>query len=405
MPQFPSHIFGMHDPGAENLFTNATKSGWITVTVKVNPPDHNGDFSALANAGLGVIVRLNNGYGSDGTIPFAAQYSTFAQQCAAFVAASHGAKIWIIGNETNMVAERPGNTGGANNDGEVITPDLYARCFANCRREIKQRSGHANDWIAPAAPAPWNNQTQYSGNGDGDWVKYFQDILSQCVQLNAPPDALALHTYTHGFDANLITSDEKMGAPFQNRNKHFRTYRDFIGVIPSALRTLPIFITETQAADPDWWQNRNIGWIQAAKKERKSTIGTWRKQTSRSKPSASFAGSAATVAGALPTRAHCRTIFAPRSKTIIACAGARSCSQPIHSPPLRLPPRNNCRGCRSTPMPRCTASRRQTTSAIRRLTNSISPSPVKRTSVKCSTAALCTSSAAIGATSSGSRSR
>ena len=264
MPQFPSHIFGMHDPGAENLFTNATKSGWITVTVKVNPPDHNGDFSALANAGLGVIVRLNNGYGSDGTIPFAAQYSTFAQQCAAFVAASHGAKIWIIGNETNMVAERPGNTGGANNDGEVITPDLYARCFANCRREIKQRSGHANDWIAPAAPAPWNNQTQYSGNGDGDWVKYFQDILSQCVQLNAPPDALALHTYTHGFDANLITSDEKMGAPFQNRNKHFRTYRDFIGVIPSALRTLPIFITETQAADPDWWQNRNIGWIQAA---------------------------------------------------------------------------------------------------------------------------------------------
>ena len=111
MPQLPTHIFGMHDPGAEALFTSASKTGWVVVTVQVNPPDHDGNFSALANASLRPIVRLNNGYGAAGTIPVAAQYDAFAQQCAAFVAGSQGAQIWVIGNETNSPAERPGNSG------------------------------------------------------------------------------------------------------------------------------------------------------------------------------------------------------------------------------------------------------------------------------------------------------
>lgn len=260
----PSHIFGMHDPGGEQLFINAQKTGWVTITVKVNPPDSNGDFTSLANANIGAIVRLNNGYSSDGTIPVSTQYDTFAQQCASFVASSRGAKIWLIGNETNFALERPGNTGA--NDGEVITPDKYAQCFAKCRTAIKSLPGHADDWIVPAAPAPWNVQTTYPGNASGDWATYFRDILTQCVALQAKPDALAIHTYTHGFDASLITSNDKMDS-FPNRFKHFRAYRDFLNAIPSTLRTLPVFITESQASDPDWWQNRNIGWIQAAYKE------------------------------------------------------------------------------------------------------------------------------------------
>ncbi len=269
MSPFPSHIFGMHDPGAEPLFLSAGKPGWITITVKVNPPDSNGDFSVLANAGFGVIVRLNNGYGSDGTLPISAQYDVFAQQCAAFAGASRGAHIWIVGNETNIATERPGNTGS--NDGEVITPAKYAECFAKTRAAIKRVPGHLNDWIIPAATAPWNNQTPYPGNTVGDWTKYFQDVLASCVRLGAPPDALALHTYTHGFDASLVESEEMMAAPFHNRHYHFRAYRDFLGAVPAALRTLPVFITETQAADPDWWQNRNVRWIQAAYAE----INAW----------------------------------------------------------------------------------------------------------------------------------
>ncbi len=262
MPQLPSHIFGMHDPGAESLFTSAGKTGWVVVSVQVNPPDHDGNFSALANAGVRPIVRLNNGYGSAGTIPFPAQYDAFAQQCAAFVASSSGAQIWVIGNETNSGWERPGNSDGTG--GEAITPTLYAQCFAKCRAAIKNLPGRASDWVVPSAPAPWNNQTMYSGNANGDWVKYFQDVLNQCVALNAKPDALSIHTYTHTLDPSLITINRPMDAPFQNRQFEFRAYRDFIGAIPSSLKSLPVLITETQA---QFWQNQNVNWIQLAFKE------------------------------------------------------------------------------------------------------------------------------------------
>lgn len=269
MSPLPAFIFGMHDSGAESLFLQAGKPGWITATVKVNPPDSNGDFSSLAGQGLAVIVRLNNGYDSDGTIPASAQYDAFAQQCAAFASTSRGAAIWIIGNETNLPFERPGNNGGSG--GEVITPQLYAQCFAKCRAAIKRLPGHINDWIIPTPVAPYNNQTQYPTNPNGDWVKYFQDILVECVKLGAQPDALALHTYTHGFNTGLITSEDKMTPGFPNNHYHFRAYRDFLSVVPAYLRALPVFITETQAADPDWWQNANIGWIQAAYAE----INSW----------------------------------------------------------------------------------------------------------------------------------
>jgi N-acetyl-anhydromuramyl-L-alanine amidase AmpD len=267
MPDLPQHIFGLHDLGGESLSLNAGKPSWVVVTVKAS--DGGADFSALSNSGIGVIVRLNHGYGSDGTVPPSSQYDAFAEACASYAGGSKGVRIWIIGNETNLAAERPGNSGG--NDGEMITPDRYAQCFAKCRAAIRNQPGHDEDWVIPAAPAPWNNQTTYPGNPAGDWVQYFQDILNQCLQLAAPPDALALHTYTHGFDASLIASEQMLGAPFPNRHFHFRAYRDFLGAVPAALRMRPVFITETQAADPTWWQDRNIAWIQSAYAE----INAW----------------------------------------------------------------------------------------------------------------------------------
>ncbi len=272
-PPIPQYIFGMHDPGGESHMVNAGKPGWVVVSVKVNGPDHDGNFAALANKGLGVLTRLNNGYGSDGTIPFAAQYDAFAQQCASFVAGAQGCKIWIIGNETNLGWERPGNNNGQG--GEVITPPLYAQCFAKARAAIQKLAGHSDDWVIPAPPAPWNNQTAYAGNESGDWVKYFADILSECIKLGHTPDALTLHTYTHGFVKDLVTSEQMMGAPFSNRRYHFRAYRDFLGAVPAALKNIPVLITETQAADPDWWQNQNSGWIQAAFKE----VNEWNAQS------------------------------------------------------------------------------------------------------------------------------
>ena len=45
-----SYIFGMHDPGAEQLFKNASRTGWVVVSVQVNPADFNGDFTSPHSA-------------------------------------------------------------------------------------------------------------------------------------------------------------------------------------------------------------------------------------------------------------------------------------------------------------------------------------------------------------------
>ncbi|MBI3536197.1 MAG: N-acetylmuramoyl-L-alanine amidase [Chloroflexi bacterium] len=262
MPTLAKYIFGMHDGGGEHLMLNAGKPGWVMITQKAS--DSGGDFSGYANAGLGVIVRLNWGYGSDGTLPPSNQYDAFAQQCANYVAQSRGASIWIIGNETNLRGERPGNSDS--NPGEVLTPDKIAQCFAKCRAAIRRTPGHENDWVCQPPPGPWNPETQYPGNG-GDWVTYLRDILNECIKQGHPPDAIALHTYTHGYDAGLCSSGELMGPPYTSYHYHLRAYQDFMKVIPASLRNRPVLITETQPADPGWWQNRNIGWIQSAYKE------------------------------------------------------------------------------------------------------------------------------------------
>lgn len=269
LSQLPQHIFGMHDAGAERIFGDAGRRAWVVLSkVAGDAPE---DFSALSNAGHGVIVRLNNGYGSAGTIPFSSQYDALASACARYVAGSQGAHIWIIGNETNLKSERPGS---GSPEEEVITPEKYAQCFAKCRAAIKDVSGHGDDWVIPAPPGPWNVETSYPANPLGDWVNYFRDLLSECVKQGAPPDALALHTYTlRNYDAGFVTSEAKFDNPaYASRHFHFRAYQDFLSVVPPSLRALPVFITEAQA-NP--WENRDVGWIQAAYAE----IHAWNANT------------------------------------------------------------------------------------------------------------------------------
>ena len=113
-------------------------------------------------------------------------------------------------------------------------------------------------------PSPlFNTQTAYKGNPNGDWVRYFADVLFQITSQGGKVDALALHAHTHGYDANFITSDAKAGKPFANRHWHFRVYRDFLAAVLPMMRKLPVFITAAFPLDPGW-TNANRGWIQAA---------------------------------------------------------------------------------------------------------------------------------------------
>lgn len=262
------YIFGIHEEGGEKYMLAKGKPGWIVFTEELgaDPNNRTGrDYRRWSDQNLGVIVRLNHGYEPNGTIPHSSRYADFAQRCANFVAASRGAHIWIIGNEPNLPIERPGGR-----TGEVITPQMYARCYRLCREAIKQVPGHENDQVCVAAIAPWNNETTYPGNSLGDWVVYFQDVL----RLLGPDgcDAIALHTYTHGADPNLIFSTARMGPPFQHRYYHFFAYRDFMEAIPASMRHLPVYITETNQNDP--WADVNSGWVRNAYAE----IHWWNQQ-------------------------------------------------------------------------------------------------------------------------------
>ncbi|MBX3014924.1 MAG: M23 family metallopeptidase [Caldilineaceae bacterium] len=374
------YIYGIHEPGGENHMLAAGRPGWIVFTEEVgHDPSvrRGGDYRSYSDRGLGVIVRLNNGYYPNGTIPNSRQYSNFAQCCANFVANSQGCKIWIIGNEMNYRIERPLAVGAtvappaapqptpsatptsvappavdeptllagvrqwlqswwqgitstppptpaatapvsplppiqlspddpylralperfsaihfptpadaprradvesanAAADGtEVITPTLYAQCYQLCRNAIRRVAGHENDQVLIGAVAPWNNQTTYAGNERGDWIQYFKDILNLLGPTGV--DGITLHTYTHQADPNLITSEQKMNPPFADRYFEFRTYQDFMNAIPTSMRSLPVYITETNQDVP--WVNQNLAWVQRAYGE----IDWWNRQPNTQK--------------------------------------------------------------------------------------------------------------------------
>jgi hypothetical protein len=263
---YPAYIFGMHDRGGEHLMLDKDRRGWVLVTeaVGADPNNRNGsNYTDLSNRGLGVIVRLNHGYGTAGTIPPSSQYSNFARRCGNFVAASPGCQVWIIGNEMNLANERPGGSGG-----QVITPQLYASCFQKCRTEIRRRPGHGDDQVVVGAVGPWNTETKYPGNQRGDWAQYFADVLKL---LGDAVDGIALHTYTHGSAPDLVFSDATMNPPFQNYHYHFRAYRDFMAAIPTSLGSRPVYITETDEYGA--WENQNTGWVRKAYQE----INDWNK--------------------------------------------------------------------------------------------------------------------------------
>ncbi len=257
---YPPFIFGLHDRGGEQLMLDKNKRGWVLVTEAVGADPYNyggSNYTDLSNRGLGVIVRLNHGYGTAGTIPHSSQYDQFARRCGNFVQASPGCHIWVVGNEMNLANERPGGP-----NGQVITPQLYATCFKRCRDQILSRPGRGDDQVVCGAVGPWNTQTKYEGNQRGDWIKYLADILQL---LGDEVDGISLHTYTHGQEPHLVFDSATMNPPFQDYHWHFRAYRDFMTAIPSGLRDRPIYITETDQYSA--WRNANTGWVRNAYKE------------------------------------------------------------------------------------------------------------------------------------------
>ncbi len=240
----------------------AGRHGWVLelAAIGLDGATTPADFADLADAGLGVMVRINHGYGSAGTLPTPDRYPQFAAACARYVARSRGCHVWIIGNEPNHELERP--------EGRLILPHEYAQAYTLCRAAIKAVPGHADDQVLVAGPGPWNATTTYAGNEKGDWVRYFVHTLTTLSADGC--DGFALHTYTHRLDAGFITGDYFHTTPgYRHLRNEFRTYRDFMNAIPDRFRHLPVFLTETDPTTRGvgWHPGHNVGWVRAAYRE------------------------------------------------------------------------------------------------------------------------------------------
>lgn len=248
------YIYAIHDSDGnfdQGIYDALQGKGHVVITEAIgrDPNDNSGhDYRQWGD--ITVIARLNNGYGSAGTIPLPQYYDDFAQRCKNFVANSQGCNIWVIGNEPNHSQERP--------DGQTITAIQYKECYNKCRDAIHSlNQGHT---VCVAAVAPWNIES-------GDWFAYFQAITAGNV------DAISLHTYTHGSGPSLITSETKMGAPFDDRHYHFYAYRDLMELAYE--KDVPFYITETDQNDP--WLDQNNGWVQEAYAE----IDRWNQENNQ----------------------------------------------------------------------------------------------------------------------------
>lgn len=273
----PSWIFGCHDTGGYQRIENAGKRGWLVVTVEIgaSTTDHSGDdFRTFSNNGHGVIVRLNYGYSGNGTLPPQSLYANFATRCGNYVAATQGADIFIIGNETNLPREWPGNDNGDPGAGEPITVSRYVNCYNQCYTAIKNARSSAQ--VCPSPSGTW--APPYPAQGIEGFLDYWVNTLNSIGASKI--DALPIHAYTHGCNPALVTDTAKMGPPYQNIYYNFRVYQNYMAAVPTSMRTKPVYITECDenvecadggATPRHTWLNSNNGWVKAIYSE----INAW----------------------------------------------------------------------------------------------------------------------------------
>jgi PKD repeat protein len=251
------YLYGIHDfdPSPQPFLDRISAggaTGWVTATVAIgsDPGNPNGDdFSAVANQGHTVIVRLNHGYCPDGSIPPPSKYSDFARRAANYVAASQGAHIWIVGNETNLPGEWPAVAGHAT----AVSPQNYAALFRQVYDAIK--NVRPNDKVIPQALAPFagplgSGTVQCGGavythdRQPLNWVQYMNQMLTS-IKETGPLDGIAVHINSRGYSREDIHSTQTVNAGGQELYFSFYVYKDWVNLgIPNDLYHLPIYATE-----------------------------------------------------------------------------------------------------------------------------------------------------------------
>nr|MBP8242206.1 hypothetical protein [Thermoflexales bacterium] len=121
--------------------------------------------------------------------------------------------------------------------------------------------------VIPGAVDPYNARA-------GSSLDWFKRMLAKLDDV----DGFALHAYTQGGSASLVSSLDPFGDdPLRWQYYHFRCYTTFLDAIPARWRNKPVFITETNAtptATEMAWSGGRNGWTQAAYAE----IQRWNQQ-------------------------------------------------------------------------------------------------------------------------------
>jgi murein DD-endopeptidase MepM/ murein hydrolase activator NlpD len=226
-------LYGLHD---EEGLSKVPRDGWCVALVKLKDAPKNKIYPPLVNW----LVRINWGYGTEGTIPEESELQTYLAHLQLFISTCDGATRFIIGNEPNHEQEWP--------NGKPISISHYVKFFNAAEKTIHKLVPEAQ--VIPAATAP------YKVNSLG----YLHEILLQVQN----PGAICLHAYARGADPSAITTEEKMGAPLQTLYSGFRTFLDQLGVVPAKWRHLPAHITEFNEITPEGWVDKNTGIVKAA---------------------------------------------------------------------------------------------------------------------------------------------
>lgn len=247
-------IYGIHDHDTNiqeylDHFSAGGVTGWVTATIAIgsNPNDTGGDdFRWIANQGHTLIVRLNNGYCGTGNVPTPDKYDDFARRAANYVAATQGANIFIIGNETNLAVEWPAVNGHA----RYVSPLDYASLFRKTYNAIKAVRPGAKVITQALAPfaGPFNAGSTCGFTHDPNplnWVQYLHEMLTE-IKSTGGIDGIALHINSRGYSYDDIHSTQKVIAGGQSLFFSFYVYRDWVDHgIPADLYHLPLYATES----------------------------------------------------------------------------------------------------------------------------------------------------------------
>ena len=251
----PFPLLGLHDREGGEWLAQEGIRGWCLDTVEIGLAPRRLDYTALAAKGVRVLVRLNHGYGSTGTLPREDRYPAFADAVVRTIANSPGAHAFILGNEPNNPNEWPGGEQG----GTPITPEQYGKIWNLVWFRVAKNT--------PLIPAPID---PYFGPGSDSrryWVGMMQAILRGVGSRRGGADGLAFHPKLQWHDKALIRSDVTFtDAPLLGLPLHWRAWETLWEVTPAPFKTLPIYLTECnpQRKSPDGplgWRDEDDGVI------------------------------------------------------------------------------------------------------------------------------------------------